>query len=484
MGGCSPCAPQRCPGLQAAAPESPGQIHHLGDRVRVPAPLQPARPPCHRAVTPVGAAGSWREDGKRLPTRGPWPSRRRWWPPPLADSPGGVFNYRQQRAAAAPQLVRGTRAGAVWPGGIPGVPPHCAAPATPGYPCSVQPLQPQDTPTLRSPWDPRVSPSCTAPATLGYPHTVQPLGPPGTPHSAAPGTRRRAGCARGLAARSPPEPARNAAHRVGPAQARRPAPREGPGWGAGCGRAALIVNEEINCAERCLTREKPRHIALPSPFTRGPNSPPGPGVCWPCAGRRDLGGKVRRAGHGAGARAGWVPPAHPCPPPGRPPGQGRPHGVPVPLPSGGVGDARAAGIFLAPRAAVLGVATSAGFCVGAKGTGWVSKSAASGGPGCSGFGWVTAPAIDGPSIGLGGSPLPGHRRPRQGAQRWPTLPRPPAELAGKGPGSGCGGSNPGWGGGHPHPAAGPVAPCPSARRWFTALSLPLPPPPRPHREKS
>lgn len=120
----------------------------------------------------------------------------------------------------------------------------------------------------------------------------------------------------------------------------------------------LIINEEINCAERCLTREQPCDIALPSPFTPGAklSSRPcrgGPGVSRQRTFHLDFGGKVRQAGRGAGARAGWGPHAPVCPPrralgaglslwgtPRCAPSSGR---VRMPMPSGASGDAYAAG---------------------------------------------------------------------------------------------------------------------------------------------
>lgn len=96
----------------------------------------------------------------------------------------------------------------------------------------------------------------------------------------------------------------------------------------------LIINEEINCAERCLTREQPCDIALPSPFTPGAklSSRPcrgGPGVSRQRTFHLDFGGKIRQAGRGAGAWAGWVTPRTRVPPSACPRGRPVPVGHPT-----------------------------------------------------------------------------------------------------------------------------------------------------------
>lgn len=124
--------------------------------------------------------------------------------------------------------------------------------------------------------------------------------------------------------------------------------------------ALLIINGKTNPAERCLTQEQPGGITLPSPFTHGPNSPPGCAAAAPVSpGSAPFtltwGAKSIGQGTKLGCGMGWVPPTCPCPP-GMSLGQPCPHGGPhaavpaqarlVPVLSGAAGDAHTAGTGL------------------------------------------------------------------------------------------------------------------------------------------
>lgn len=223
--------------------------------------------------------------------------------------------------------------------------------------------------------------------------------------------------------------------------------------------ALLIINEEINRAERCLTREQPHGAALPSPFTRGPNSPPGhaaaaaapPGtVPFTLTSGAKSGGQGAEPGCG---RAG-CPPTYPRAPLVCPWGRPVPLGDPrlrsrlglgeeadaerssrrCPRGRDGLGPS-AAGTFAVPRATILGVpnpGAGAGVSIAAKGEAKQSGLGINPPPpskarslelGCSRGGWVTALAVNKNLHFLPAGGIAAHRVPANAA-----TPRCPARA--------------------------------------------------------